>query len=253
MLLFTKTGSNMKEQIKTAVSIAQRAQRNYDLSKTIPAQDLETLIYVAANSPSKQNETHYQLKVYTDQNKIKEVYNCTKRFSLIKDNTDKEKSFKESADGIFWQNIDTSVHNSQILANALFVYIDDDGEPRGGNSSIAQNTSNIYSESFQNYRNQKSYSIGISVGQLILSATLLGYRTGICSAFDPSAVQKIINTDKEIKLLVGIGYENQGIDRQLHSVTKNKDLEEKFRNGDLEDFWRFPSFTKNIKVTINNG
>ena len=243
----------MREEIKQAVDVAQRAQRNYDLSKSIPKEDLETLIYSAVNSPSKQNETHYQLKIYTDQKKIKEIYDCTKRFSLIKDEEDRKNSFVEDENGIFWQNENTSVHNSQILSNVLFVYVDDNGTPRGGNSSIAQKTDNLNSESVQNYNNQKNYSIGISVGQLTLSAALLGYKTGICSAFNPDAVQTAINTDKQVKLLVGVGYANQGVDRRLHALTRNKDIAEKFRNGDLEDFWRFPSFTKNIKVTINDG
>jgi nitroreductase len=241
----------MNDEIKNAVDIAQRAQRNYDLSKSVNREDLETLIYAAVNSPSKQNETHYQLKVYTDQNKIKEVYNCTKRFSLIKDEEDHKNSFKENVDGIFWQNINTSVHNSQILANVLFVYIDDDGKPRGGNSSIAQNTYNINSESVQNYKNQKNYSIGISVGQLILSAALLGYKTGICSAFNPNAVQQVINTDKEIKLLIGIGFENSNLDRRSHAELLNKNVPEKFQTGNLDEHWRFPSFNKDIRVSIN--
>lgn len=243
----------MNNEIKNAVDISQRAQRNYDLSKSILDEDLDTLIYAAINSPSKQNETHYQLKIYTDQNKIKEIYNCTKRFSLIKDEEDRKNSFKEDVNGVFWQNEDTSVHNSQILSNVLFVYIDDDGKPRGGNSSIAKNNINIYSESVNNYKNQKNYSIGISVGQLTLSAALLGYKTGICSAFNPNAIQKVINTNKEVKLLVGIGYENQDVDRRLHAITKNKDVAEKFRTGNLEDYWRFPSFKKNIKVSINDN
>jgi len=242
----------MHKKIKRAVDVSNRAQRNYDLTKSISKEDLDTLIYAASNSPSKQNETHYQLKVYTDQNKIKEIYQCTKRFSLISTKEDKEESFKENNDGIFWQNIDNSVHNSQILSNLLFVYINDDGLPRGGNSLIAQNTKNLKSESVQNYNNQKNYSIGISVGQLILSASLLGYKTGICSAFDPQALKKTINTSEEVKLLVGIGLENQNIDRRLHAITKNKDVAERFRNGDLNDPWQFPSFTKNIKVSIND-
>ena len=47
------------QTLKNAVDITQRAQRNYDLSKSIPQADLDTLIYTAINSPSKQNETHF--------------------------------------------------------------------------------------------------------------------------------------------------------------------------------------------------
>ena len=49
------------QTLKNAFDITQRAQRNYDLSKSIPQADLDTLIYTAINSPSKQNETHFKL------------------------------------------------------------------------------------------------------------------------------------------------------------------------------------------------
>jgi nitroreductase len=240
----------MNDTIKKAVDSSQRAQRNYDLSKTIPQSDLETLIYAAVNSPSKQNETHYSLYVYTDQNIIRQIYNQTKLFSLIKDDSDKEKLFKEE-NGVFWQNEDMSVYNSQILANVIFVYAEDHGEARGGNSIIAQTTSDITTESYQNYMEQINYSIGISVGELLLTAGLLGYRTGLCSAFPKDIVQEIIGSTYLPKLVVGVGYENIGINRQLHAETLNRDVVEKFRTGPDDEYWRFPSFDKNIKVYIN--
>ena len=72
----------LNNNIKKAVDVSQRAQRNYDLSKTIPENDLHTLIYAAKNSPAKQNETHYALEVYTDPELIHRVYNETKKFTL---------------------------------------------------------------------------------------------------------------------------------------------------------------------------
>ena len=56
----------LNDNILKAVDVVQRAQRNYDRSRSIPQKDLDTLIYAAENSPSKQNETHYQLNVYTN-------------------------------------------------------------------------------------------------------------------------------------------------------------------------------------------
>ncbi len=69
----------MNSEIKQAVDVSNKAQRNYDLTKSIPQEDLDTLIYAAVNSPSKQNETHYSLHVYTDQNMIKQIYSHTKK------------------------------------------------------------------------------------------------------------------------------------------------------------------------------
>jgi nitroreductase len=240
----------MNEQIKKAVGVSQRAQRNYDLSKTIPDNDLETLIYAAANSPSKQNEIHFSLKVYTDQTIIKQIYNHTKRFALYDQSTALNETFREE-DGKFWQNEDHSVCNSQILANALFVYVDDVGTAKGGEHMLAkQNVDGICNLVYQE---QKNFSVGISVGELILSASLLGYKTGICSAFSLSQIQKIINTDEKIKLLVGVGYENTGIDRRLHSEVLNSEVPDRFRTGKLNNNWRFPSFNKTIKISINDN
>lgn len=238
----------MTENIIKAIDSAQRTQRNYDLTKSISQQDLDTLIYSAVKSPSKQNETHYSLAVYTDQDMIRQIYNYTKKFTLIKDSSDVKKTFGER-DGKYWSNDQQSVTNSQILANALFVYIQQQGQARGGNHAVAQknpsgNAGAIYNE-------QQSYSIGISIGQLILTANLLGYKTGICSAMDNKPIKELIGADGSVRVLVGVGFENVGTDRRLHAETLNKDVPEKFRTGDAEEQWRFPSFEKYTKVTIN--
>ena len=240
----------MNEEIKKAVEVTQQAQRNWDLSKVLPDNDLETLIHAATQSPSKQNETHYSLYVYTDQTIIREIYNHTKLFSLGAE-TDTG-MFKEE-NGKFYQDEDRSVHNSQMLANVLFIFAEDHGQPRGGNSFIAQNTKDFTTESYLNYTEQVNYSIGIATGELLLSAALLGYKTGLCSAFPKDKVGKIIRSKYDPKLLVGIGYENAETDRRLHSETLNSDVPKKFRTGELDEHWKFPTFKKYTKVTINGN
>lgn len=240
----------MNNDIINAVKHAQRAQRNYDLSKSIPQKDLDTLIYAAANSPSKQNETHYSLAVYTDQNIIRSLYSHTKKFTLIKDKSDFDSTFGET-DGKYWQDDNRSVTNSQILANVVFVYIQEQGTARGGTHIVGKNNPNGNAAAI--YNEQQCYSIGISVGQLILAANLLGYKTGICSALDSKPIKKIVGTENSVKLLVGIGFENANTDRQLHAELLNRDVPEKFRTGELEEQWRFPSFEKHTKVTINGN
>ena len=234
--------------LKSAIDTTQRAQRNYDLSKSVPLTDLDTLIHAAVNSPSKQNETHYALHVYTDTDIIKKVYDCTKKFTLASQ-TDKT-NYGVDNDGVFWQNDTLSVKNSQILANALFVYEEDLGPARGYTHQAGQ-------ESLGNasilYKEQIAYSIGISVGELILSASLLGYKTGICSAMDDLAIKKVLGTTNVPKLLVGIGYDNPGTDRRQHAEVLNKDVPENNRTGEMNEKWKFPSFEKSIKVKINGN
>jgi nitroreductase len=235
------------DTIKKSVDVSLRAQRNFDLNKSISDKDLEVLIYAAANAPSKQNENHYSLKVYTDQQKIKSIYDQTKRFTLHFDRDFQKIVNNETKD--YWPE-DYCVKNSQILSNAIFVYLDDNSnlinwEHKLGESSSKEEFSKIYSI-------QKSYSIGISVGQLILSAALLGYKTGICTAFDDERIKEIIGTTENIKMIVGIGFENKNLDRRAHPEVLNKDVPIKSQNGHLEENWKFPSYNKVTKVSIND-
>lgn len=237
----------MNQNIIQAVDSSQRAQRNYDLSKTIPTQDLKTLIYAAVNSPSKQNETHYSLQIYTDQSIIKQIYDNTKKFTI---NAHKqEKIFGVDENGKYWQDDTHSVKNSQILANVLFVYVKEEGIARGGTHAVGKE--HRESNAMRLYDEQISISVGISAGELILSAGLLGYKTGICSAMNEDPIKKLLGVKNKIKLLVGVGYPNIDVDRRLHSETLNRDLPEGLRNGDPDEHWKFPSFEKNIKVTLN--
>jgi len=238
-----KDDNKLNKKIETAVDTAQRAQRNYDLSVDIPSSDLNTLIYAATNSPSKQNETHYQLHVITDSSIIYQIYNQTKKFTLgIKEALDETK-------GEEWLYMNKSVKNSQVNANALFVYVDDDGSARG-----ATHLKGKHGEEFskQVLDEQKNYSVGISVGELILSSALLGYKSGICSAFDVDQTADILKTDKQPRLLVGVGVDSVNTERTLHSETYNKDLPVEYRTGDLDQKWQFPSFEKQCKVYLNN-
>ena len=240
----------MNNKIKQAVAVTNRAQRNYDLTKSIPQEDLDTLIYAAVNSPSKQNETHYSLHVYTDQTIIKEIYSHTKKFTMIRDKQDQDESFKVE-DDVFIQNDDKSVTNSQIYANALFVYVVEQGDTRGSQHKAAKEHPN--STAAKVYNEQVAYSMGISVGELILSAGLLGYKTGICSALDTRPIRDILGIKQNPKLLVGVGIPNSQLDRTQHSDVLNKDVPEKFRTGELDDHWHFPSFEKYTKVTVNGN
>lgn len=239
---------DIKDQIKNASTVTNIAQRNYDLTKTIPAEDLDTLIHAAVNAPSKQNETHYSLHVYTDTEIIKKIYNHTKKFTMIRDKQDQDESYKVEND-VFIQNDAKSVTNSQIYANALFVYVAEQGQTRGSQHRAAKENPN--SNAAKVYLEQVAYSMGISIGELILSAGLLGYKTGICSALDTRPIRDILGIKQNPKLLVGVGVPNSQLERTQHSELLNKDVPEKFRTGELDEHWKFPTFTKNTKVTIN--
>ena len=257
----------MNEQIMDAVKVSKQAQRNWDLSKTIPQEDLDALIYAAQNSPKKQMETHYALHVFTDPEKIRAIYDNTKKFSLFPVSETAEvdgydgsdfhtEGMFEDRDGEFWQDDEYSVKNSQILSNAIFVYTEDRRTVRGGTHFMAQENGaspNILSI----YEEQIDFSIGISVGQLILSAAMMGYKTGICSALDSDPISEILGKRADgklmnAKLIIGVGYPNEGVDRRLHAETLNKDIPfADRRTGELDGKYRFPSFEGVTDVYLN--
>ena len=162
-------------EIKSAIDVCKKAQRNYDLNKRLPRKDLETLIYVATNSPSKQNETHFNLRVYTDPARIQAIYDRTKNFTFST-NTRTEEIFTTTG---VQKDQKYSVTNSQIKANAVFVYCDDTRNIRGGThlTALRPDAGPIAKETLFE---QKAMSIGISSGQLVMAAALLGYKTGYC-------------------------------------------------------------------------
>ena len=254
----------MNQQIIDAAKVSKLAQRNWDLTKTIPQEDLDTLIYAAKNSPKKQMETHYALHVFTDQETIRAIYDNTKKFSLFPINEngdyrslsdDETTAMFEDRDGEFWQDDEYSVKNSQILANAMFVYTEDRRTVRGGTHFLAQEggSPNILSI----YEEQIDFSIGISVGQLILSAAMMGYKTGICSALDSDPISEILGKRSDgklmnAKLVIGVGYEQDGVDRRLHQETLNKDIPfDDRRTGELDSNYRFPTFEGVTDVYLN--
>ena len=157
--------------------------------------------------------------------------------------------YKDTDEGVIGNN-KYEVKNSQVLANVVFVYCDDEDNLRGSEQVIA-NRGNASEETRNFFTRLKDFSIGISAGQLSLVAALLGYKTGFCSAYDILQLRAI--TKDEPKLMVGIGYENIDKDRRLHGTLFNRDIPKQYRTGEDDERWRFPSFDKKIKIEINNG
>ena len=230
----------MNDEIKKAIDICKLAQRNYDLNKRLPHKDLETLIYVATNSPSKQNETHFNLRVYTDPARIQAIYDRTKNFTFST-NTRTEEIFTTTG---VQKDQKYSVTNSQIKANAVFVYCDDTRNIRGGThlTALRPDAGPIAKETLFE---QKAMSIGISSGQLVMAAALLGYKTGYCSAFEKTgkdSVQNLLQTETEPRLIVGVGYPDPNLTRKQHPDVYNKDIGIKEgKHGKDDENWVYPS------------
>ena len=176
-------------QIVQDVVKAEHCQRNWDLSKKISEDDLDALIKVATTMPTKQNRNYYKLIVSTDVNFNKKIHNL-------------------AADP---NNNDTPLRNSQVAANALFIYI---------SNSLFDNDNKKFKD---NHSNNTAISVGISSGALALAAAQMEYRIGFCQCFLNKNIKKALKIkgitdldDENIMLLVGVGHPKK--DHQWYTV-----------------------------------
>ena len=92
------------KQIEKAVIRSQHCQRNWDLSKQIPQEDLDLIEHAVTNCPSKQNVAYYKVHMITDRQLIENIHSHTKGFTTFK------------------KGVVDAETNSQTLANLLIVF-----------------------------------------------------------------------------------------------------------------------------------
>lgn len=181
------------DQIKSALAVAQRCQRNWDLTKTIPQEDLDLLKFSVINSPTKQNEEYYSVIFITDRNLINSIYQTT--------------NFNSNT----VLNVGDYTRNPQTLANLLVAFCKRVPE------SLRKNKADYSTAAVTEDRDM---SIGIVSGQLAYTAALLGYKTGFCKCFDSVTVSNLVG--EPTVLLLGIGYPDTTKLRTEHQLIKMK-------------------------------
>ena len=185
-----------------AIHRSQHCQRNWDLSRTIPAEDLEVLVTAATQCPSKQNVAYYKLHFITRRDIIEQIHANTDGF------------------GTDLPHLPT-VTNSQTLANLLVVFesqpLDKDCrrnlELRHANGISAAPAHVTVSE---NLVRDQQMAVGIAAGYLNITASLMGYNTGCCACFWNQPIQDILGTENDILLMMGIGFKDETRNRRIH-------------------------------------
>ena len=191
--------------IKKAIIRSQHCQRNYDLTKTIPEADIDLIHHAATQCPSKQNMAFYKLHFITNRDVIKEIHENTMGF---KNNTTGE-----------------VVTNSQVLSNLLIAFELEDtisralDEPKAARSLELNNLKKgieIDSVDYNKIQRDADMAMGIAAGYVNLTASMLGYSTGCCVCMDGPKVMKIVGSKNPIKLLMGVGFKQEGVNRRQH-------------------------------------
>ena len=191
------------KEITKAIIRSQHCQRNWDLSKEIPDEDLELIVTAATQCPSKQNVAYYNLHVITNRDVIEAIHEQTKGFSI-------------------GYNSPNKTTNSQVLANLLLVF-----EERNlvleTTQQIMRNeeTFNLANkiatpEHIECLTRDKHMAVGVAAGYVNLTASLLGYATGCCACFSPEGIRQVLGMPNQPLLLMGIGHKNPLMNRRVH-------------------------------------
>jgi len=195
------------KQIEKAVIRSQHCQRNWDLTKDIPEEDLQLIIHAATQCPSKQNIAFYKVHFITNRSLIEEVHSKTAGF----------------------KNYDTGEYetNSQTLANLLIAFERDDYLQRHTDDKVFRNdemysldtVGEMTSSQKGNLERDAFMAIGIAAGYVNLTSCMLGYGTGCCACFDEKEIAETIGANNPIKLLMGVGHKDATKNRRIHHET----------------------------------
>jgi nitroreductase len=183
--------------IKKAIAVSQHTQRNWDLSKDIPEEDVATIVEAATQCPSKQGRAFYKVHVITNRDIIEKIHAKTKGQGIV---------FKDGkAD---------SQTNSQTLANVLLAFEKNpDGRAIKGHP--------VYGDTEDFTRRDTDMAVGIAAGYVNVVSSLMGYKTGCCLCFDGFDVGKDAGIENEVLLLMGVGHAQEGVNRRVHHLDPN--------------------------------
>lgn len=189
--------------IKQSIIRSQHCQRNWDLSKEIPEDDLNLLVTAGTQCPSKQNVAFYRLHFITNRNAIEEIHDNTKGFVVTLEPTPEYTT------------------NTQTLANLLVVFEKYENLNNASDSTRNDQTRAITTNSVDSYQATKTLerdrnlAVGVAAGYLNLTASILGYSTGCCSCFNQDNVKEYLGLENDVLLLMGIGFKNQSLNRRI--------------------------------------
>lgn len=187
-----------RKDLKKAIQISQHTQRNWDLSRSIPQEDLDILTEAVTQCPSKQNFAFYKAHFITNRDVIKKLHNASWGLGYY--------------DAESHSRVETT--NSQVLANLLIVF--EEIEPSIGLVNKMHDRDNAEAEIL---KRDRQMAVGIAAGYVNMTAAMMGYGTGCCACYDSKEVQEILNLKGKACLLMGVGYKDLERSRREHHIT----------------------------------
>jgi len=209
--------------LKKAIIKSQHCQRNWDLTREIPEEDLDILEFAATQCPSKQNVAHYKLHMITNRDLIEKIHAETNGF-VYQDTPRGPKPY--TPEGPNDPNAKYTT-NTQVLANLLIVFEDHtdlslwEDKNRNSETKAVSTGQDAGGKRAQVLHFDRNVAVGIAAGYLNLTATLLGYSTGCCSCMNHDNIAKILGLKTHPLLLMGIGFKDLNRNRRVHHLRED--------------------------------
>jgi nitroreductase len=183
------------KDIKNAVIKSQHTQRNWDLTREVPDDDIQTLIHAVQNCPSKQNFAFYKAHFITNRDIIEQLHEASMGLGY--------------ADPETGERVECT--NPQVLANLVVVF----EEAEMSDEYWKKWNDNDFSRE-DLHRRDLDTAIGIAAGYVNVIGTMLGMQTGCCACYDVPKVKEILGLKKDPILLMGVGYKDPNRQRREH-------------------------------------
>ncbi len=222
-----------KDQLKRAIHESQKCQRNWDLDKEMPQEDVDLIMEAVTQSPTRQNINFFDVSAITNRDTIEKIHSATECFAIDPSMklSDYSKAVSEGSDRKNREarhkkeNPTPSIEfktNPQTLAHLLLAF--------------SANEDTKYDDVC--WTKDVQTSIGIAIGYVKFISTQLGYASGCCGCMEEE-VNTILGS--KVFLLMGVGIPDESKHRTEHHY---------------EDF-RFPSFSSvkthsPVKVNLYN-
>lgn len=209
---------------KQKLEVIKRCQRNWDKNFVIPQNHLNELIEVAANTPTKQYESYYNLYVITNKDLIEELLEYTYGYVM-----------PMNGQYAVWRN-------PQMGASAYFIWT---GKIPNTTRNFKHDGSTMHEERIENVFT----SVGVSSGILAYHAADLGYSIGFnrnhWNNNDETYWNKKLDIPISERIILGQGigkpkYENHNQSDEDHVLIDNKVVQ-------VDKPLTYPSFSSLIK------
>jgi nitroreductase len=176
-------------ELKKAIHRSQHCQRNWDLSKEIPDEDMDLIITAATQCPSKQNIAHYKVHAITNRDLIEKIHQNTVGFQVVHT-------------------------NSQVLANLLLVL---EYNPVSNHKNLFSYNKEIsQSDKNDSFLRDAHMAVGVAAGYVNVISSIIGYSTGCCACFNGPAIKELLGLKSDVLLMMGIGFKDPNLNRRIH-------------------------------------